>query len=91
MRAGVAWASWRRTYTHMTQADPSAVRVRKDLADNVVEVNTGDGWERLTPASARNMAAAYNRAVEEGSMESGEGVRRLIETLYVYADDVDET
>lgn len=91
MRAGVAWTSWRRTYTHMTQVDPSAVRVRKDLADNVVEVNTGEGWERLAPASARNMAAAYNRAVEDGSIEPGSGVVQLIQTLFSYADDVDET
>jgi hypothetical protein len=66
------------------------VRVRKDTADDVVEVNTGDGWERLAPGSARNLASAYNKAVEEGSIDADPGVKRLIQVLYDYADDVDD-
>lgn len=66
------------------------LKVRKDIDEQVVEVNTGDGWNKLAPSGARDMADSYEEMMDAGEIPEHSGTRRFIETLREYADDVEE-
>jgi len=65
------------------------LRIRKDLDEGTVEVNTGDGWRGLKPAAARDMADSYEAAIESEKMKDRSGTRKFIEKLREYADDLE--
>lgn len=65
--------------------------IRKDTAEGIVEVDTGEGWRGLSPDAAREMADSYEAAVSDGSMTDSTGVQKFIRLLREYADDVEST
>lgn len=66
------------------------LRIRKDLDEGTVEVNTGEGWKGLAPDAARDLADSYEAAIEDGTMEDRTGTRKFIRLLREYADDLEE-
>lgn len=65
------------------------LKVRKDTSEEIVEVNTGDGWRGLTPDAARQMADSYEQAIDSGAVTDTSGTRTFVTTLREYADDLD--
>lgn len=64
------------------------LKIRKDTAEGIVEVDTGDGWRGLGPDAARNMAASYEAGLGDEWPDTTE-TRRFIKLLREYADDLD--
>lgn len=65
------------------------LKVRKDIEEGIVEVDTGDGWRGLAPDAARDLAASYEAAIESGKEPDHPGTREFINKLRDYADDIE--
>lgn len=68
----------------------SQLRIRKDLDEGIVEVDTGDGWRGLAPDAARELADYYEKGVEVGEIRETPGVSMFINRLRTYAEDVED-
>jgi hypothetical protein len=65
------------------------LKIRKDVDEGIVEVDTGDGWRGLAPAAARDMADNYEAFIEAGDIQDHPSTRRFISLLREYADDLE--
>lgn len=64
------------------------LQLRKDTDDGVVEVNTGDGWRKLSPDAARDMATTYDEAADRGDFTEAD-INEFTTKLRDYADDIE--
>lgn len=64
----------------------SQLKIRKDVDEGIVEVNTGDGWRGIAPDAARDMADSYASAVNSGDLPDDAGTQQFITKLRQYAD-----
>lgn len=69
--------------------DTETLRIRKDVDEGIVEVDTGGGYRGLAPDAARNMAEMYEDAMKKGSVPRTSEVERFVELLRDYAEDVE--
>jgi hypothetical protein len=66
------------------------LHIDKSEERGAVAINTGDGWEELSPDAAREMAAGFEEQVENDDRPDTAGVRTFIEKLRQFADEVDD-
>lgn len=66
------------------------LHIDKSEERGAVAINTGDGWEELSPDAARTMADGVETQVENGDRADSPGVRTFIQKLRQFADEVDD-